>query len=57
MNDNIKCPTCGSTAQVRRVNEVTLTVDKRIVKIHYVCGCGCKFRNEYHFKATYRDKN
>ena len=57
MNDNIKCPTCGSTAQVRRVNEVTLTVDKRIVKIHYVCGCGCKFRNEYHYKATYRDKN
>lgn len=57
MNDNIKCPVCGSTAQVRRVNEVTLTIDKRIVKIHYVCGCGCKFRNEYHYKATYRDKN
>lgn len=57
MNENIKCPTCGSTAQVRRVNEVTLTIDKRIVKIHYVCGCGCKFRNEYHYKATYRDKN
>lgn len=51
----IHCPNCGSTAQVRRVNEVILTVDKRIIKIHYECGCGCKFRNEYAYKGTYKD--
>lgn len=32
----IRCPNCGSTAQVR----MTLV---KYDKIHYTCGCGCNF--------------
>lgn len=32
----VKCPNCGSTAQVRMV------IIKQN-KIHYSCGCGCQF--------------
>ena len=32
----IRCPNCGSTAQVRMI---LVKYDK----IHYTCGCGCNF--------------
>ena len=40
----MKCPNCGSTAQVRLDNHETY-VGKDIVAVclTYKCGCGCRF--------------
>lgn len=38
----IKCPNCGSTAQVELVWEDRSSYDTKKVK-EYVCGCGCNF--------------
>ena len=42
----MKCPNCGSTAQVRLDNHETY-VCKDIVADYliYECGCGCRFAN------------
>lgn len=46
--DRIKCPKCGSTAQVELVwdgnNHYSIKQTKE-----YICGCGCEF--EVEFKA------
>lgn len=39
-----KCPTCGSTAQVRE-DDVD-QFEKEII-FSYSCGCGCKFTERY----------
>ena len=38
----IRCPNCGSTAQVELVWEDRSSYDTESVK-EYVCGCGCHF--------------
>ena len=40
----IRCPNCGSTAQVKVVDNTTF-VWKDIVSVYleYKCGCGCNF--------------
>ena len=40
--DRIKCPNCGSTAQVELVWEDRSSYDTKKVK-EYICGCGCHF--------------
>lgn len=47
INDNdftppVRCPHCGSTAQVTHNGYVDLCGDGKMYK-HYVCGCGCIF--------------
>jgi hypothetical protein len=43
----IKCPNCGSTAQVvLTYSDTNSYTDKRVDE--YVCGCGC------HFTATFK---
>ena len=41
----IKCPNCGSTAQVRE-NVPFTTPDGEYINADYVCGCGCYFFDE-----------
>lgn len=45
----VRCPNCGSTAQVRLQWEST---DKYISKVtrEYDCGCGCCFTVTYEIK-------
>ena len=38
----IKCPHCGSTAQVKLINH-EITVPSNEWTHFYECGCGCKF--------------
>ena len=40
--NQIKCPNCGSTAQVKLVREDCSSYDTKKTK-EYVCGCGCRF--------------
>ena len=41
MNDTIKCPYCGSSAQVRiSIKDSPYNVEMKNV---YNCGCGCEF--------------
>lgn len=43
----IKCPNCGSTAQVRERSRITIVRDGIKHKItHCDCGCGCDFYTE-----------
>lgn len=42
-----KCPNCGSTAQVRLVNEVTNSQPSALVRNFQCTGCGCTFRCTY----------
>lgn len=50
----IKCPNCGSTAQVRfddYIDDFCGTI-----QAHYICGCGCHFHiSHYASSATYID--
>lgn len=40
----IKCPNCGSTAQVKLINHETYIWQKEIaVYLDYKCGCGQRF--------------
>lgn len=44
----IKCPNCGSTAQVRsNGNPKINTVDKDILVEGFHCGCGCEWEVDY----------
>lgn len=45
MNE-IKCPKCGSAAQIELVWEDHTNYNTKKIK-EYVCGCGC------HFEATF----
>ena len=38
----IKCPNCGSSAQVRK-NEPFVDSEGNYICCEYVCGCGCYF--------------
>ena len=42
----IKCPNCGSTAQVR-MGEPTLSRNKFYIVLPCECGCGCHFDLDY----------
>ena len=49
----VRCPYCGSTAQVKRELVVpSESADNEIVSIHYTCGCGCHFAEQYRHSAT-----
>ena len=41
----VKCPNCGSTAQVRK-NVPFTTATGEYIDADYVCGCGCYFYEE-----------
>ena len=43
----IKCPHCGSTAQVKQTYLPTLSDNGQVVTEGFVCGCGCHFAHEY----------
>ena len=48
-----KCPNCGSTAQVKKELAVpSESVDKEVVSIRYICGCGCHFEEQYRHSNT-----
>ena len=42
----IKCPHCGSSAQVRKESTYFAWEDDALI-ILYICGCGAQFRAEY----------
>ena len=42
----MKCPHCGSTAQVRKESNYFAEEDDALI-IFYTCGCGAHFRAEY----------
>lgn len=46
----VKCPNCGSTAQVRKYKEI-VSADRTEIKEFYSCGCGCWFKN--HFERNF----
>lgn len=41
----IKCPNCGSAAQVKLIKEYWSNIAQSECK-HYICGCGCDFQTE-----------
>lgn len=43
----IKCPHCGSTAQVKRIGNTTTSDNKMFFCEVYECGCGCRFEALY----------
>lgn len=44
----IKCPNCGSTAQVKK-NIPFTDKDGNYINQEYYCGCGCYFNEENHY--------
>jgi transposase-like protein len=44
----IKCPNCGSTAQVKK-NIPFTDKDGNYINQDYYCGCGCYFNEEKHY--------
>lgn len=51
MIDRIKCPRCGSTAQVRLMWEDRNDYGIKKFK-EYACGCGCHFEAIFELKET-----
>lgn len=43
----IKCPHCGSTAQVKLSCDLILSDNGEVVTEAGTCGCGCHFSVEY----------
>lgn len=43
----VKCPNCGSTAQVRCIGGPFLSDNKRILSENFNCGCGAHFEVDY----------
>lgn len=39
----IKCPNCGSTAQVKPNGQIQISSNHLYITESYVCGCGCHF--------------
>ena len=57
----IKCPNCGSSAQVRK-NESFVDSEGNYIYAEYVCGCGCYFdptvEEEYYLlREKYEEAN
>jgi hypothetical protein len=54
----IKCPNCGSTAQVRTIKALssTFSIPKRESKYstRNKCGCGCRFT--HHLIVNYKEE-
>ena len=49
----VKCPNCGSTAQVRLVKITTgVCFNKTTQNNFYRCGCGCAFRHSIEFQGN-----
>ena len=42
----IKCPNCGSTAQVRELGSCD---SNKVFTEKFECGCGCRFNKNYHW--------
>ena len=47
----IKCPNCGSTAQIELVWEDRDSYSTTKTK-EYICGCGCRFEVIFEAKTT-----
>ena len=43
----MKCPNCGSTAQVRSTGAPTLSVNELVLTENFTCGCGAYFSTDY----------
>ena len=43
----VKCPYCGSTAQVKLNGTATLSDNQQYLTLGCECGCGCHFRVSY----------
>ena len=43
----MKCPHCGSTAQVRSTGAPTLSDNELVLSERFTCGCGCYFDTDY----------
>lgn len=48
----IKCPNCGSTAQVRPISATRYLGDYR--ETSYECSCKCRFTIEFHDRFNVR---
>lgn len=44
----MKCPNCGSTAQVKRVGRPVISSFDDFLHDTFNCGCGCNFDVEYY---------
>lgn len=47
----MKCPHCGSTAQVKALGVPVLSDNKMVLTEHFDCGCGCWFYTDYERNA------
>ena len=45
--EGVRCPHCGSSAQVRSTGAPTLSDNEEVLYEHFTCGCGCHFTAEY----------
>ena len=43
----VKCPHCGSTAQVKTAPTAEVSKDKKWLVLNCKCGCGCEFNASY----------
>ena len=43
----MRCPHCGSTAQVRSTGAPVLSDNELFLTEHFTCGCGCYFDTDY----------
>ena len=43
----MKCPNCGSSAQVRSTGAPTLSVNELVLTENFTCGCGAYFSTYY----------
>lgn len=43
----MRCPNCGSTAQVRSTGAPILSDNGAVLYEHFTCGCGCYFDVNY----------
>ena len=47
----MRCPNCGSTAQVRSTGAPTLSDNGSVLTETFTCGCGCYFDTDYERNA------
>lgn len=48
----IKCPNCGSTAQVKQVGKIEVSDNGLYFVETYECGCSTRFQNLYERKIA-----